>query len=363
MAETYAEAADAHTTNASSVARSSDDLPPFRPSSHEQAELSRMPDSDDAIFSSFMKTLDFVDPSEYPFGMSRSLHASATWASVNHFPLPWKCLYCLVYSMSHRFCHRAVWILDPMTVCAYATETLCTECRMRSNTISSKSHGSFRTARLPFSMASFRQTPVPAHQSVPAVQSNRLSGPRSVDGTSLRRLSSAHAGNRGHTCQQLSTLGSTVPPSPRHGASASPTPDCPPSGLSVMLAVPCRMNEQPDPEVVSTPNWLQQDLAMLSAPEEEGSAVNLQLQSYSSPGDWTGVARSASAQARVPTSAAWNRVSSRDMTGIRLHNGQFSARLWFHAGVGKHGILARFRCEQCRGVHTCASSSRFISSL
>lgn len=63
---------------------SSDGLPPFRPSHEQQfrsSHLSRMPDSDDVMFSSFMKTLDFVDPSEFPFRISRSLHSHRTYAS------------------------------------------------------------------------------------------------------------------------------------------------------------------------------------------------------------------------------------------------------------------------------------------
>lgn len=80
VAETYAEAANTHAANAKCRALSLDNPLSFRALSHEQAALSRMPDCDDAIFSSFMKTLDFVDPSEYPFGSSRSLHACAMWA-------------------------------------------------------------------------------------------------------------------------------------------------------------------------------------------------------------------------------------------------------------------------------------------
>eukprot|EP00892_Ulva_mutabilis_P001721 jgi/Ulvmu1/1154/UM107_0028.1 len=65
--------------------RSSNELPRFRIGDDQIARgstLSQMPDSDDAIFSSFMETLDFVDPSEFPCGSSRALHANATIRSI-----------------------------------------------------------------------------------------------------------------------------------------------------------------------------------------------------------------------------------------------------------------------------------------
>lgn len=49
--------------------------------SRGSGELSRMPHSDDAMFSSFMKTLDFVDPSEFRF--SRSMTINSTYATIS----------------------------------------------------------------------------------------------------------------------------------------------------------------------------------------------------------------------------------------------------------------------------------------